>query len=301
MRMILALALMLSLSFASPLTARSAQAASLKVMTYNVWGIPFAAKHQIQRLIRIGKTLAAMDADIVAIEEAWQGFMTPSGEKETLLYRSKFPYYTKGPGRAHFLGIDSGLMIMSRFPIVETDKEYYRYCGGIDCRARKGMTFARIAVPEIGEVDVYATHTNAGAFSRVRVTQAGELRDFVQRHSADHSRPIIIMGDMNASATSESLTQLARDLDLRDVHGEFAAQHSDLPQDELDGYSSNPKYNANVPSDSTPECIDHIFFREASGAPLPIRVASASLEFKQKAYLGKPLSDHFAVKGELRF
>ena len=44
---------------------------SLRVLTLNIWDLPPVAKHVSTRMAAIGKQLARMNLDVVALQEAW--------------------------------------------------------------------------------------------------------------------------------------------------------------------------------------------------------------------------------------
>lgn len=276
------------------------KAATLNVMTYNVWGVPFAGKRAKQRLPRIAERLASSGVDIVALEEVFDGCFV-SDETKTILRGSRYPYYALGPSRKGVMPcVNSGVMILSRFPIRASSQLVYRSCVGTDCLARKGAVYARIRVPSVGDVDVYATHTNAGdRHGAVRVRQARQLVDFVRAHSGDGQRPVVLMGDLNAIPGSEEIELLRKELGLRDVHEEFVAQNPVSPI-EREGYTSDPLRNGNLHGgEEKRQRIDYVLIRESRTRHAPFRALDTRMTFQEPTYDRRALSDHFGVRSAL--
>lgn len=94
--------------------------ASLRIITLNCWGLKYIAKHRNERLVEIGKQLAASDPapDIVGLQECWtqQDYRAIREATQHIL-----PY-----GKFYYSGIfGGGLAILSRWPIEESSM--YRY------------------------------------------------------------------------------------------------------------------------------------------------------------------------------
>lgn len=208
------------------------QVMELRVLTYNVEGLPWPVRSGRSRHLReIGDILAAMRArgdgpDIVVLQEA---FTSTAGD---IARRSTYPNFVRGPDRAdrfrpeerppaddplrqpilrrgEGLGalLSSGLYILSEFPILSKETRPFSRlaCAGYDCLANKGVVLARLAVPGLPEpLHIATTHLNAqGA--------AGVPRD--RTHFAHHRQidelaaaleewrpqdtPLIIAGDFN--------------------------------------------------------------------------------------------------------
>src|SRR5690606_14135444 len=93
---------------------------------------------------------------------------------------------------------------------------------GTDSLSRKGALHARVLIPEIGEVDIFNTHLNAGigaAKERVRERQMSELAAFIGHQAG--GGPVIVTGDFNSEPGSPSYRLLAREIPMRDGHDEF--------------------------------------------------------------------------------
>jgi endonuclease/exonuclease/phosphatase family metal-dependent hydrolase len=175
------------LAFLGALLPTAAFSAPLKIVSYDVWGPPAVVLRHSERFDKIPAAINALDADVVLIQEAF------TSQAKALSHLPRFPYVAKGPmgGFRHF---NSGLLILSRYPIRESDAIRYLACGGFDCFSRKGALFARIETPHDGFVDVFNTHLNANGHIHARTSQSRQLLDFVHHHAHDGS-PAIFGGD----------------------------------------------------------------------------------------------------------
>ena len=215
-------------SFASPPSIPG----DLSVMSYNVHGLPWPITDGRRQALRlIGARLATMrqqgiEPKVVLLQEAF------SGSAKAIARESQYPYVIEGPRRAERSAIqaeageylfargdkrlkgegdgkfeDSGLLILSDYPIIEVQRmPYASYaCAGYDCLANKGAVLVRIAVPGAAQpVAILDTHLNsrgASGVARSRADlaygwQAEELRSFVA-NNIPLASPAIVAGDFN--------------------------------------------------------------------------------------------------------
>ncbi|WP_395336153.1 endonuclease/exonuclease/phosphatase family protein [Novosphingobium sp. BL-8H] len=205
---------------------------SLSLMTYNVKGLPFpAAFNRAAALAKIGKNLEALGRtghrpDIVALQEAF------IPEAKAIAKQAGYRYIAIGPqaadapaapvdaaglrftGKASWMKgetegkwVDSGLVIMSDYPIVATRKMAFARdaCAGFDCLAAKGALIAWVRIPgQPQPVAIADTHLNARKASGVPVERANAayrlqlsaLRTFIGRQ-VDPQTSLIFAGDFN--------------------------------------------------------------------------------------------------------
>lgn len=102
--------------------------------------------------------------------------------------------------------IDGGLLILSRFPIVERDQLAYSQGSGSDGICAKGVLYARIQLsPDLSDsLHVFTTHTQAGDNRKeytIRLAQLQEMHRFIVRTIRDDPGvPVLITGDFNLDA-----------------------------------------------------------------------------------------------------
>ena len=218
----------------------STEGVPLRVMTYNVGGLPWPVKRDRTReLTAIGDRLAAMRGrdeapDVVVLQEAF------TANARAIAARAGYRHVAYGPQsdeevpgdpnrpmpdryrwRGEGLGawLSSGLVLMSDYPIVGIQRSAYprNACAGYDCLSNKGVLLARIAVPGIGlPVEIMTTHMNAGSratrtpalhANEAYVRQMAALDQFLARH-ADPRLPMIVAADLNLRADKRRISAL---------------------------------------------------------------------------------------------
>ena len=173
---------------------------SLRVATWNLWW-----RHGDWRARQpaIAQHLAAVDADVVALQEASTG-----DELDHVHWlRDEMGWHvavSPPPGeRTH------GLVnvIASRWPIVETE---WRYLDVGDAPPHRTVLWARTEAP-LGMVDVFTTHLSHGFDqSALRQRQVCEVAEFVaaRRQPPDAGYPPVLMGDFNAVPDADEMRLL---------------------------------------------------------------------------------------------
>ena len=171
---------------------------SLRVLLYNVWNLPsyLTDGNSRARAFKIAERLSACRYDVIVLNEAFVN-------KDALVSQlSESHPHRERLGRQWYTAFDSGLLVLSRHPIVRSAAEHYSLRRGVDFWAAKGVVFACIKTPS-GLVNVYGTHMQAGAapsHQRARMSQSEQLASFILR-TAEPGRPIIACGDMNMGRT----------------------------------------------------------------------------------------------------
>lgn len=198
--------------------------------------------------------------------------------------------------------IDGGLLILSRFPIVERGQHAYSQGSGSDGICAKGVLYARVQLsPDLGDsLHVFTTHTQAGDRLKeytIRATQLQEMHRFVTRAIRDdRDAPVLITGDFNLDARhnlthnaqqpaalplstacleSDVYQQLVRDFeralgpdrrvfDLMKHHDTTRVGDAVHPITNGDGHSSLVHVADPYALDKDGKCIDYMFFSPGS-------------------------------------
>jgi endonuclease/exonuclease/phosphatase family metal-dependent hydrolase len=261
----------------------------LRVVSYNVWGLPRPLLQKPSRLPDIARLIPSLNADILTFQETF------SEDTHVLARLPEYPHVAWGPKRKTLM-LSSGILTISKWPIVETATMTYTKCAGFDCLARKGALYTRIAVPGIGDVDVFTSHLNANAKVSLHLHQTKEFFAFIAKHSGN--RPLIVTGDFNFTTGSEPYHYFLKLLSGRDAHAEYVAQTPGLSEIEADGFTADPRRNTNLKmSGNSPRRLDHIWISESAGQP--IEVARSGMIFEAPVS-GRHLSDHFGIMNTLR-
>lgn len=259
-----------------------ASAAVFRLATYNVKGLPFPIqiKH-ISRYKKITKAIRAMEKDgkapdVILVQEA---FSTLSNYIYLKL-RDIYPYRVRGPSNR--VRWNSGLEILSRYPIEASGKVAFGSCDSFDCLSRKGVAFARVRLPApVGFVDVYDTHMQANNAGRsrtisgnVRIDQSETMIDFVKATHGDV--PLFMGGDLNAKTPDESYQM-------------FLEAFGDIETASYCRASSGCPGFFTQPASYWDNRIDHIFYRSGK---VKVRPLDYETFFQDTNY-----SDHPMIMG----
>lgn len=123
---------------------------------------------------------------------------------------------TKGPSFLSNSFTDSGLLIMSRFPIVFS--EFFTYSYGVlsDALSQKGVLYAKITVGGSRILHLFNTHTQASYYGNslddfvatfeTRYEQLRQARQYIEKKTANAGENDLIMfvGDFNCNGQKEN-------------------------------------------------------------------------------------------------
>ena len=188
-------ALLLALAMLG-LGAAPAQADGLRVLTWNVWGVPWVSPDLDARIDAVAPAVAELGPDVVALQEVWEPV---HGARLTAAFES-----AGYPHTLHFVepGRRGGLFVASRHPL--RDLGYVAFSQGgvplvpwhVDWMADKGVARVRVDAPG-GAFVLANTHLQAtyGAFeyTPIRLSQALELAEALD----DIEEPVVVAGDVN--------------------------------------------------------------------------------------------------------
>ncbi|CEJ00587.1 hypothetical protein RMCBS344292_14639 [Rhizopus microsporus] len=148
--------------------------------------------------------------DIITFQEA---FAFANRRVDKLLvkaYDQGFYHHVASPRHYPWeLAGDGGLLILSRFPIVQANIIEFPRGMHADWLSYKGALHALIQLNNNSLLHVYTTHTqasydNAGSFNlddtKVRLSQFARVHQFIAETAKDDDYPILLMGDLNVDA-----------------------------------------------------------------------------------------------------
>ncbi len=269
----------------------------LRVLTFNVWGIPNAADRSA-RIEAIGKQIAIMDLDIVGLQETWD-----AADRSRIISNAK----AGGLNYSHYFYsgiVGSGLLLLSRYPIV--DAAFYRFrLGGkpekvwhADYYGGKGIAFARIQTP-FNFLDFYDVHAiaqftqddNKDEYKGQRTAGLYECARFVTERSSGNY-PAILSGDLNIQPDQVAYRVFKTLSQFTDC---YAALH---PEDIGATYTpENPYVKQEEPEWEEPQRLDYLFVK--SQGSIQLTPISANLTMRPpdptKGFAFKSYSDHFGV------
>jgi endonuclease/exonuclease/phosphatase family metal-dependent hydrolase len=295
------IALFTVLVFLSSRPGRCQEPARLKVLTFNVWGI-IGARERNLRMEAIGRKVAALDPDVIAIEEAFEG------KHRKILLKSLENNGCDTSNRRYFRNVyGSGLLFISRFPIEEAVFEKYRVIGGardIEWLGGKGIAWFRLKTPW-GPLDFFHTHAIArmtkafdaegnympGDPKQVdRLLHMHQIDRFVRTHKSRFGRSIIAAGDFNVSPEMLEYQFLVKKTGFENS---FDLLHP--------GENPSTFATENIYVDDEYSRIDHVFFKNYEGTqgfwvrPVESRVEMADRFANPENMKDINYSDHYAV------
>lgn len=293
---------------ASPLLGQDSRVKDVSVVAYNVHLLPKVAlkvagkrSNSEYRSQAIAERLAQFD--ILGISEAFDpaysrtliaGLEKQSGDELSIV---------KGPGRTGRHLIGSGLLIASRFPVVETHTITYSHASRFvtsgfkaDGFAAKGALHVRLQLFEDSQayLDCFLTHLESRS-QEARGRQIEQFAEFV----ADQSQPqvpLILLGDFNIEAAPE---------DPESQYQTLLAALYDSNQRLMDAghnVTKGPKGTSNAITEDGGRRIDYIFLSEnpaSSKVRLELLQTQHLRLIDEKVKEGS-LSDHLAVKSVMR-
>jgi len=147
--------------------------------------------------------------DIVAFQEL---FGTFSHRRHKLVKHAKewgFLYHAESPmGLKSKHLVDGGLVIVSKYPILESDYHVFKESASSDALAAKGVLYAKIELRSDIVVHHFTTHLQASyaskesekeKFLKIRESQLRELLEFINWKTYNDVYPILLLGDMNTN------------------------------------------------------------------------------------------------------
>jgi endonuclease/exonuclease/phosphatase family metal-dependent hydrolase len=257
----------------------------LKVLSYNVHGVPNSDSFWCNNLIDIGKELGAMRKagtapHVVLIQEGFHKKI------KDLIKLSGYPYVEQGPtGSARTM--TSGLWVLSEYPIGTNQTTIYSKCGSWDCLSNKGVQYVTIKVPGGGavhKIEIYNTHMNAkveydfwtdlGSVASAKRNQIEEMSSFF-RKTHKKGQPAIVAGDFNFLKDSSLYKQFSTAISLNNVAesllGALAPQLVDHHWFSSDLFPKSFKtlFNQRGFSDHKGLQVEYVLARHMKGFPCP--------------------------------
>jgi endonuclease/exonuclease/phosphatase family metal-dependent hydrolase len=181
---------------------------SLRAVTYNAWALPVTipSQHKRRRLKHLPAALAALDADLIVLQELFD-----VRARRRLLGELCPPFAAAPEASAdrRILGLvpadtTGGLLVLSRLPVIGWRFIPHELGHGtkVDERlGRKGAMIVHIETPA-GRLTVFAVHLYAGTKpkdTRIRMAQLAPLLEILEDEAA--GGPVLMAGDINTSPT----------------------------------------------------------------------------------------------------
>ncbi len=206
---------------------------TLKVLSYNINGLPFPLKARKKPLfIYIREELKKREIigrapDIILIQEAF----TKKAYKH-LISQLDYPYVLKGnisktPSKERLEKckeegirpkkcysnklLNSGLYVLSKYPILNWDRvNFGSSCSGFDCFSNKAGIYLEVDGGKFGNIDIFTTHMNASGKAiggkrkmiAAKIEQIEKVEAFYQKNRKPKN-PMVFAGDVNLHPNKE--------------------------------------------------------------------------------------------------
>ncbi|MBN8655656.1 MAG: endonuclease/exonuclease/phosphatase family protein [Anaerolineae bacterium] len=268
----------------SPNLSLSNSEKTIRFLSLNCWGLPFLPGRS-GRMQAIGNEIGSGKYDVIGLQEIWSrdDWMIVSGlaRKGGLNYSA---YYPSG-------AIGSGLGIISKFPIIDTEFKRFNVCGKPqnifhgDYYGGKGIALARIAT-NAGEIDVYTTHfiakySQKDEYFAHRIAQAVDLVKFVS--STQKNNLSVVLGDINSEADSSEYQIISKLGNFTDCFNLLNPNDAGYTTSDSNSYTPNGRNRR----------IDYIFVK--STLPVGYSILQSEVTMKFMPNSDNSFSDHFGV------
>lgn len=259
-----------------------------RVATLNIWNRQGPWQ---QRLPLIRNGLAALDADVIGLQEVLGFPGMPSQADEIAAGTGWHVHYA--PAWHIGGGLTYGNAILSKYPLLDVAVLPLPAPEGLDTRS---VAFARVDLPH-GPMPVFVTHlTFQHHLGHARCEQVRALVEHVRTLATVDGPPPVLMGDFNADPDSDEMRFL-RGLTSLGATSVYFADCWTTTQAEGPGFTYDRKNPYALRSREPSRRIDYVYVRgpdrSLRGEPLSARLA-----------LDQPVdgvwpSDHFAVVAEI--
>lgn len=259
----------------------------IKIMTWNIFMVPplIFKSCQTERASLIAEYIQQINPDILVLDET---FMKST---RTIIYdklQISYPFsstITK-PG---FFKTNSGIWILSKYPISNQHAITYKKKKGSDIFAKKGAIFVNVSL-QSKTIQIIGTHAQSlNKNNNTRKKQFLQLKQKMLDKYFKDSIPQFIIGDLNCNYYDSTEYQLLQtSLDVLPIN--FTGEK----------YSWNGIENdlANTFSDHTLETLDYILLRKQHQNIAKITSTEILKPYSKEVYCTKKfhyLSDHHPV------
>lgn len=193
---------------------RTVQTDKLSFLQYNVkWRPSISRRGQnefaIERAEMLANQIFPSRYDVICLNEAHSYIGSPVVHFIKLMKQRGFKYVKRlrPVSMMSFHLIDGGVLLLSKYPILDTEQICYELSVGGDMLIAKGLLYAKIQTGPGTHCHVFATHLQANhdnylECKTVRFSQLYAFNSLRSRKAAD-GQPIVLIGDLNVNALLE--------------------------------------------------------------------------------------------------
>lgn len=280
--------------FVMLLFSMMANAHDLSVLTWNTFLLPPPINYtrQAERGALMAEKLRKIDSDIIFFQETFY-----ESERELMIkdLSSSYPYVVipkKGDGFFQF--INSGLMIVSKYPVKVLDQVVFDDCVFSDCFASKSAIIIEVTLPNNKVVQMLNTHLQAWNETKaiaVRKKQLQQIKDLMKNNLRLGVAQVLV-GDLNINGKVEGEYNDALAL------MEMSSIPLEGPLNFSNGFATADCYD-NPGGDPEGEWVDHLWLN-ANGTETEIHSKKVVPILGSLGTRNCPLSDHYAVEALIK-
>lgn len=258
---------------------------SIKILTWNIFMRPrfWLKDEQVERAHAIVNQLKEEDADVVVLQEVFDNKafgIIEQGLKDGFNFRY-------GPGKGGIVRLNSGVYILSKWPIINHETVKFGKAAHADRFANKSVHF--IEAVKNGKIfQVFGTHLqaqNGEKYRRIRTTQFNVMAKLRDKHFRK-GVPQIFAGDMNTPRNNDG--------EYKEMVSLLDAEDGDISS-ELKHSANDASNDVSEPVTGNPELIDYILLRKNESRTKMLLRKIVRYKFKRSSGR-EDLSDHYALK-----
>jgi len=261
----------------------------LRILSWNIYMLPYLSlfNDNDQRSKAIAERLNGSDYHIIVFQEA---FSSKCRNIMSRILLASFPFQYGPANRSKFsLRTNSGLWIVSKFPLTQLDQLQFTVSKGFDIVARKGAVLFEGRFKG-SKFQLLATHLQSEDSHELRRKQCSEIREHLLNPHHQKDIPQFLCGDFNIDMfESAKYMEMLRILDASNgqVNGEMMVTYDEI--------NNNLAYRPN----GKRQILDYALIRNAG--------IIDKVERKVQTFLtgigeGETyLSDHYAMEFNVNF
>ncbi|KNE64493.1 hypothetical protein AMAG_19171 [Allomyces macrogynus ATCC 38327] len=200
-------------------------ATTLRLLSYNMFLRPFmvanprtfASNDYKESRTELFTRLAPEHYDVMCLQEVFDPALRDS--IKSMAHRFDYSYCVDGPTTS--LGLTSGLLVLSKFPILESHKHlFYHGASTTDPLATKGLLAIKLQLPHGDPLTVVSVHLQGGAnkdaarltseAASTRFSQLLEVAAFLRDRPHLLQSGVVLAGDLNLVAGSDEYHRALR-------------------------------------------------------------------------------------------
>lgn len=267
----------------------SVQSQQVNILSWNIYMLPgFLGTGKEQRSKIIGGMLVASEYDVIVFQEA---FYAPARKKIREQLKAYYPFEA-GPANSKKFSFrtNSGLWILSKFPIISQQEIMFDTRQGIDAMSRKGALLVELNVNS-QRIQVIATHLQNAGHTILKQSQCEELFSKLLQKAQRPGVPQIICGDFNIDryASPDTYQQMLALLGANDCE----LSGNSFTYDRLNN-------DLGIETGTKRELIDFILTRENESSLNRLK-HSVKIFRQQWHKRHHDLSDHYAIEAVIEF